>query len=438
MPLLTVTPHVPESIDLDAYLREKTAPQEINLDNYLHEKEIAARASGIGPGLAFGRGATQGATLGFGDEIEGAVQATGRKLLPDSLGGGGAGDAKRSFSDLYKESRNVARDENTAAERASPKTYIAGQVAGSLAPTVAGGGIAGKLLAAVAPSLAAAPATSTAARLLAAVGAAGQGAVQGAGYSNADTTRGLAGDTALGAGVGLAGYGAGTAAETLGGKAAGAFARLRAVASSRAAKQAADEGTARVASLAGKLGGETQKGNRIVENLIRQETPLAPAEQQAASGLLDRLEQSNLQALPSQAQTIASRTAELQAAQSALPAGVAARTAELSKSQFGKDAFSYAKAYAEPLVAAAVVDRAADAAGLDPRARAALDTTAGIVFGRTRAGKALMSRLGRPGNQIGMANVGEPVAETAGQLLRRLLQTSPAAATPMLQQLIDQ
>lgn len=418
-PLLTVTVPRP-AFDPDAYLREKLAPP-FDPDKYLHEKQIAGRAESMTPVDSALRGAAQSATMGFGDEIEGAVQAAGRKLLPDSLGGGGAQDAARPFAALYRESRNVARDENEAASRANPKTYFGGELAGGLAPS------------AIAPG-----GSSIAAKLL---GVAGQGAVQGAGYSNADSAGGLARDSGIGAGVGLAGYGLGQASEAVGDKLSGALARLRTAAQGRAAQQAADEGAAQVASLAGRLGGEVQKGSRQVENLMRLEPSMTPAQQaelaaQRASGtvpaLQQRVAQSTLEALPDQAQAIASREAELRAAQASLPQAIAARAAELQKPQMGKDALSFAKSYAEPVIAAYAADKAGEAMGLDPRARAGLDTAAGIVFGRTRAGRAMLNRLQRPGNQIGFANAAEPAVDGAGALLKALLRASPAAATPAL------
>src|SRR6266568_7797816 len=62
--------------------------------------------SGPSAGEAFGRGAAQGATLGFGDEIQGLVQAVGQKVLPESLGGI---DYGKSLKELYRESREAAR-----------------------------------------------------------------------------------------------------------------------------------------------------------------------------------------------------------------------------------------------------------------------------------------------------------------------------------------
>src|ERR1700742_277025 len=108
---------------------------------------------------SFLRGGAQGATVGVGDEIQGAVQAAGLKTLPAALGGGrntlvpwqkefwnkdtpgsffsreGAPpsptDAK-SLTDLYAEQRDVARKEDEAAKGANPLTYLAGSAAGAV------------------------------------------------------------------------------------------------------------------------------------------------------------------------------------------------------------------------------------------------------------------------------------------------------------------
>jgi hypothetical protein len=82
------------------------------------------------------RGALQGSTLGFGDEIMGRV-AQGyigaRKALgidPEDLFEG----------DVYEQARDEIRGENQAAREANPLTYGASEFAGSVVPAVATGG----------------------------------------------------------------------------------------------------------------------------------------------------------------------------------------------------------------------------------------------------------------------------------------------------------
>lgn len=69
---------------------------------------------------SFGRGVAQGATLGFADEITGAIESL--------------------FSDKsYTQSRDESRAAYTAAEQANPLTSMAGNLGGSLATTIVPG-----------------------------------------------------------------------------------------------------------------------------------------------------------------------------------------------------------------------------------------------------------------------------------------------------------
>lgn len=175
---------------------------------------------------SLGRGAAQGATLGFGDEIQGLLQAAGIKYLPSGLGGGTnaplpwhrefwdkdtpggffsteapkpSATDQRGLVDLYREQRDVARKDDDAARTANPKTFLAGEVAGGALPAIATSGGAGAGAAANAPGLLRALGR-------AAVSGAKWGAVTGLGDSKADLTQGDAGgaaaDTVKGAGAG--------------------------------------------------------------------------------------------------------------------------------------------------------------------------------------------------------------------------------------------
>jgi len=403
---------------------------EVEFPDSMSDADIAAAAkrmsapqapaqAPVGAGTAALRGAAQGATMGFGDEAQGAVQAIGGRILPESMGGFGP-EHHATVAQDYSLNRNTARAENDAARQQHPVAYTAGDVAGSIAPSLLTGAATGTLSA------------GSGARLLATL--AGQGALQGAGYSDANTARGLAGDSALGGVMGATGYGAGQAVGAVGSKLSGALAGLRARAAARAAAQAAEEEAAKVASLAGKYGGELQKGSRMGENLGRIGTPLGPTEQAAADAIQNRVESGTLRDLPSQAGTIDAREAELRAAQAALPQAVADRTTQLQTPQFGKDAASFFKSYGEPLVWGALGAGAGHAMGLSPAETAMLGTVAGSIGGRTRAGKALMSRLTRPGNAMALAGAGEKVATSSGELLKQLLQrAAPVAATQALE-----
>lgn len=140
---------------------------------------------------AVARGALQGATIGFADELAGATA-----IMPDvdPLGSPipSADEPAPSLSGAMEEYRRV-RDEsraaNEAAEEAHPKKFLAGQIAGGVAtaPILPGGAVKGVLKAGGAGL--------------------GYGAVSGLGGSDADLTKGefakAAVDTGVGAGVGL-------------------------------------------------------------------------------------------------------------------------------------------------------------------------------------------------------------------------------------------
>jgi len=126
------------------------------------------------------RGALQGATMGFADEISGGLEALWEKAKGDPT----------TFGELYKAKRDESRSNFKTAEEANPASYTTGQIGGAIGTAFVpglGGATLGKL--------------------------ALQGAAQGLGSSQADLTEGdIAGaarDTAiggaLGAGAGLAG-----------------------------------------------------------------------------------------------------------------------------------------------------------------------------------------------------------------------------------------
>lgn len=105
-----------------------------------------------GPGVleSFARGAKQGITLGFGDEMSGAAGALGHgmgrafrrlrdgDLLPDSLD-----ELQRDFEGArtaYRAARDDVRGEDTQAEQRNPNAFMAGEFGGAAAPAVASGG----------------------------------------------------------------------------------------------------------------------------------------------------------------------------------------------------------------------------------------------------------------------------------------------------------
>lgn len=131
---------------------------------------------------AAAHGAGQGFTLGFGDEINAAIQALGIKAA-------GQTGAEKTLGQLYKQNRDTFRREDAAAREANPKAYLGGEVVASLPATIATAGEAG-----VGTRLA---------RLLRAgrVGAT-LGGVQGVGASEAPTAGGVATEGTVGAALG--------------------------------------------------------------------------------------------------------------------------------------------------------------------------------------------------------------------------------------------
>lgn len=258
------------------------------------DAELLAEIEAVEPekttkGKAFARGAMQGGSLGLADEAAGGVAALsssasapwqrtpGPRALarlypgvpypeaaqrwfaenrPDLAAAQSAEAGRQAAPEAYAAERDKQRAANEQARKDHRWSYLGGQVAGSLpiGAATAGAGIHG---------------------------AAGLGAVQGAGYSDADGA-GLVGDTALGAGLGVAGHLAG---QTLGKAAAGAakFAQERlARALAKETARAAETKVAAIQSAAGSLGGARAEANRVVE-AIRQllDEPNLTAEQRA-------------------------------------------------------------------------------------------------------------------------------------------------------------
>lgn len=108
------------------------------------------------------RGASQGATLGWGDEASGALGALFPSDTDEAM--------NRSYSDRYNNIANDIRQSNEQAQTANPRAYLSGEIGGGLgtagALPFAGGGGSLANIAKVAGSLA------------------GYGAVQGAGSAN--------------------------------------------------------------------------------------------------------------------------------------------------------------------------------------------------------------------------------------------------------------
>lgn len=370
--------------------------------------ERFARAKAAAPSVldAAARGGVQGATMGFGDEIKGALHATLGGVLPWANRPGTVGYGE-TLSDRYRVARDYDRAENDASAEAHPVAYTASQIGGAALPALAG-----------------APATGVRGLLA----GAGQGLAQGAGYSDAASARGLAGDTALGGALGVAGHGVGAAIGEAGGRVARFAAGKVASAEQRAAQQAAEEAADVLKSETGRLGGYAQDINRQVEWVIRlldeeASGAISPANRVALeafrkspdyAAVVNKAAERVLTQAPASAARTAAQEAKVAALQADLPQTVANRTDALLTPQVGADVKSFLKAYAEPAIAAGTAYKVADWLGADDGTKAAATSAAGLIFGRTRAGKALWNRISRPAHQKAVWNVVQKIASTPG------------------------
>lgn len=157
----------------------------------------------------------QGASLGFGDELSGALKAT--------LGGRGA--TGRTWTERYQNARDYERAAQEKASKDAPVSSFIAEMAGSVAPSIAAGGIAGlaggagRAATTTLPAVVN-PALPTVARAAGGIGQAmGTGAIVGGVQGAGDTedigeipVAALRGAT-LGAGGGAAGYGLGKVAQ---------------------------------------------------------------------------------------------------------------------------------------------------------------------------------------------------------------------------------
>lgn len=149
----------------------------------------SAQPSSEDPGYLMSglRGAAQGATFGFEDELAGGL--SGALAAPGALFGG-------KFDDIinaYRQTRDSERAANKSAEEANPKTFLASNIGGSLIPALLTGGASEGATAASLGSDAASAAK--AGGLLSRLGGAvktgaAAGAAAGLGNSDADLTQG--------------------------------------------------------------------------------------------------------------------------------------------------------------------------------------------------------------------------------------------------------
>lgn len=171
-------------------MTDKNDWQDIPLDHKDDWQDVPHNGNDISNLESQLRGAGSGLTMGFGDELLGANQAIANAAFGSD-----------KFSDLldnYRKYRDEQRSKNSAAEKANPAAYMAGDILGGVAPALLSGG-------ASAVGTLGEVGAEQAAKQLALAGVK-QGAVSALGHSNADLTEGdvlgAAKDTAVGAGLG--------------------------------------------------------------------------------------------------------------------------------------------------------------------------------------------------------------------------------------------
>lgn len=174
----------------------------------------------VGAGEAAARGFANSGTMGFVDELQGALQA-GKRGITDLVGGKGIDP--ETLKAVYKNQRDAYRLADDEAYNQNKAAYIAGGAAGVLPSALATGGTA------LAGSIGKAALTGG---LQGAIGAAGGGT-----NADADLTKGQYGDFAKQVGEGAAlGGGLGAAGEGIAKLAPGVAQKLSDFANSRASK----------------------------------------------------------------------------------------------------------------------------------------------------------------------------------------------------------
>lgn len=302
----------PDEIEWDEEKTERIGP--IDPASIEWDEGGTIKAEDMGYGKTAALGASQGASLGFADELWGAADAIGPMILP-----GGADDAMTP-EERYRRTRDAMRREWEAAKTVNPKTAFVSELAGGLAVPVPGG--------------AAAQGTKLGTRLLRAGGqGAAMGAVYGAGSSKADLLNGEVGEFALDVGVGaLAGAGGGALGEGigagLGAAGRGIKARFQSGADDAMSDLVAQKTAAVEKELASKQGqyrSAVQSASRDIEVMAREVDALPPG--QLKQDLLDYLNSAEGMALreqvagnklvtaPERVQEMAAKLAEFQTAQ---------------------------------------------------------------------------------------------------------------------------
>lgn len=175
-------------------------------------KELTPTAQPVGD--TFVQNLARGATIGFGDELGGHIEALGSKIGLRGLGSPYLRDVRletpeedvQSYEDVYTQARDYRRSELEKGEKQNPIAAFTGQMLGGIATIPAGGALlkGASTLPAVGKAVqAGTEALTSGSKLaqLAKVGAA-EGSLYGLGESEAETPEGMLWDTVKGGATG--------------------------------------------------------------------------------------------------------------------------------------------------------------------------------------------------------------------------------------------
>lgn len=425
---------------MSAPKRRKLSAQEVarlGLDNAPNESETEIGPSERPEPDALGSviaGAGQGVTLGFGDELTGAVdaafssdeeprgyaygQTTPLTITKTRVGPNGkrrvvssetrtqeqlGDDPARSlnFLERYRRERDAARDVNQRAHEENPRLYDAAEFVSGFVPQALAGP------AALTPQAQAA-----------------FGAATAAGHSKADLTTGDPSEVAkagltTAAGASL-GFGAGKLGQAVGDKiGTSRLARFLeskiAGAKDDAAAQATKVVDKGIASLEGAAGSAVQKGSRALENLGREAPNVSSELQNAATALTESgapqelresVFKSTLDELPKLAGRAAAAKAAFREAAEGREAAIAEKSAEILDSPFSKQIAPRLKTYLTRSIPIAV------------------GSAVGGPLGAA-AGMATGAALGAPGTALSNMIKSPGVRRLAFETMQRALVNAP-------------
>lgn len=366
---------------------------------------------------AAARGFAQGGTLGFADEVGGALGAVD-ELVRRPFGGGQYDDKplRQALVDRYLLERNANRQELAESRAAHPVVTGAAELAGGLALPLPGA--SGVRAAAQAGKV------GQAAMRAGALGF-GAGAFAGHGRSEEDTAAGQLKDALVDGAIGglvMAPLGAGAAKVTAG----------KAKAAQDALEKTQKEADKAMRSARSALGGETASGFRTIEQLERalNDPGVDPAARQAALNFLTSPEGQALknQVLESASRRGGGQVARIQDAEQAFadasratdPAAVQQATADYLSQGLKPEVVPRVMRYLSRVVPVAAASTIGGAIG----------DTAGAVVGGT-VGGVLAASMGAPGtalvNMLKSPRFRYSAASYAAPMLEAAAARGPAA-----------